>query len=167
MGFLDTALQIIGGTLGLAGGPVGAAAGAGLGSAIAGLFDGDDVSPTTAAVSTLALGPLVGPAVAGGVAAARMKNMVITRIQTINPAGQVIKEVIRRGRPFLMATDFNTAKKVFKLATKAHAKLPRRSQKQSLASQITEAVKRAALEQVQNGNGHNGAIQLTAPLTQG
>ncbi len=167
MGFLDTALQFVGGALGLVGGPVGAGVGAGAGSALAGLLTGESTSPVAASLATAGLGILGGPAVTALADPTRNKNLVITRIQTLNPAGQIIKEVVKRGRPFLMASDFNTAKKVFKLATKAHGKLPRRSVKQSLSKQITDAVQRAALEQVQNGHNGNGGIALTAPLTSG
>jgi len=166
MGFLDSALQVIGGILGAPAGPVGAAAGAGAGASLANLLGVGGTDPNVAALGTLAGGPLAGAAVSGAITQ-RMKNVVITRIQTINPAGQIVKEVVKMGAPFLMSKDFNIAKKVFKLSAKAAARMPRRTVKQSAASKIEDAVKAAVLAQVTNGHNGNGAVQLTAPLTSG
>jgi len=63
----------------------------------------------------------------GAGAATPGKNKVITRIMTINPAGKIIKQVDKDGRPFLMAKDLVIAKRVFRSIAKMHSKLPRRS----------------------------------------
>lgn len=77
-----------------------------------------------------------------------MKNTVRTVVQTINPAGQVIRQEIFPGRPFLMQKDFTIAKRVIKLAAKAHGKIPRRTVKQSDTSKINEAIKDKVLRTV-------------------
>ncbi len=167
MGFLDSALQVIGGILGAPAGPVGVAAGAGAGASLANLFGVGGTDPNAAAVAGLVAGPIVGPLVAGAATQRRMKNIVITRIQTIDPAGNMVKEEIKRGAPFLMARDFMIAKKVFKATARAAARIPRRTVKQSKAAQIEEAIKQQVLAQVTNGHPNGGPIQLTAPLTAG
>jgi len=53
-----------------------------------------------------------------------------TLIQTVDRAsGAVIKQEVEVGAPFLMNRDIVIAKRVFRMATKLHGRLPRRSVK--------------------------------------
>lgn len=91
----------------------------------------------------LAVSAGAAPAVAGAVV--RMKNISITTVQTINPAGQIVKQVVLAGKPFLMRKDFVTAKRVIKAIRKAGTKIPKVSVPQSKTKQLTDAVMDKAL----------------------
>lgn len=116
-------------------------------------------------LQTLALGPVpLLAAVATGVldppsaaVAARMggKNRVVTTVSTVNPAGQIIKQVNLAGRPFLMNKDLVIAKRVFRTIQKASTRLPRKTVKESPTKQLTAAVTEKALSNVLTGH-HNG-----------
>ncbi len=84
------------------------------------------------------------------------KNRVQTVIQTINPAGKVIKTVTQAGRPFLMQKDFTIAKRVIKLAAAAAARIPRKRVQEGIGAQITRAVKQKVLSTIVNGGNGNG-----------
>jgi len=103
---------------------------------------------------------------AGQIAALRGKNRVMTTIQTINPAGQVIKSVTRQGRPFLMQKDFTIAKKVIKLAAQAAARIPKKRVVEGIGAQITRAVKQKVLSTVINGHNGNGRGAITTVDTE-
>ena len=68
------------------------------------------------------------------------KNFVETVVQTFAPDGTIIREKVFAGAPFLMKKDLVIAKRVFKLASKLHGKLPRRTMKQSEMSKLNEAI---------------------------
>jgi len=148
MGFLDTIKSVLGGAIagGLTGGPLGAAVGA-TGAFIGGAA-GVPAVQTTAAALTQGVSPagailtglpaITGPIVAQalpGIAQAvlpsgqvvpqvmGMKNVTQTIVQTLNPAGQLIRQVILRGRPFLMRRDFVNLKRTMKLIRQANARL--------------------------------------------
>jgi len=174
MGFLDGLLSTIGGALGLVGGPVGVGVGASLGSTAASLLQGGGVPTASQQLGVTAAGIVGGPlgggiqsAVSSTVGVARMKNRVITRVQTLNPQDQVIREKILEGAPFLMQKDFQVARRVIKASAMAARRIPKKSVKQSVASVLNDAIKQRALQEVTNGHNGGPPIQLTAPLTQG
>jgi len=70
-----------------------------------------------------------------------------TIVQTIrSDDGVVIKNVILRGAPHLMQHDLVVAKKVFRLSSKLHQKLPKRTVKTSRIKLLTQQVLENALE---------------------
>ncbi len=173
MGFLDGLLTTVGGILGLVGGPVGAGVGAGLGSTAASLIQGQGV-PTASQQLGVTGATILGGPVAGGIQASvsagtvgRMKNRVVTIVQTLAPDGTILRQKILEGAPFLMQKDFQIARRVIKLSAKAAAKIPKKRIAQSVAAALKTAIETRALAEVTNG--HNGVppIQLTAPLTSG
>jgi len=175
MGFLDGLLSAVGGLLGAVGGPVGVGVGASVGATAASLLQGQGVPTASAQLGTTAAGIVGGP-IGGGIQASisattgvqRMKNRVITIVQTLAPDNSVIRQKILEGAPFLMQKDFQIARRVIKLSAKAAARIPKKRIAQTVAAQLKDAIERGALTAVTNGNGHNGGpIQLTAPLTSG
>jgi len=67
-----------------------------------------------------------------------------TIVQTVNAAdGQIMKQKVLAGAPHLMNRDLIIAKRVFRLSTKLHQKLPKRTVRQSrtkaLMTQIIES----------------------------
>jgi len=99
---------------------------------------------TTAGAQALA----AVPSAAAIAAAPGMKNVVTTQIITRNPAGQVIKTEMRRGRPFIMKSDITAAKRVFKQSRKLAAKLPKKTVKQSDAAALNDAIKQKMMQQI-------------------
>lgn len=89
-------------------------------------------------------------AAASGVASmGNAQNFRQTIVQTIDRAtGRVIREEIHKGSPFLMNTDIVRAKRVARLVSKAHARLPRRTVKQSAMSAANEALQNRMLAQI-------------------
>jgi len=70
-----------------------------------------------------------------------------TIVQTIRADdGVVIKNVFLRGAPHLMQHDLVVAKKVFRLSSKLHQKLPKRTVKTSRIKLLTQQVLENALE---------------------
>jgi len=123
------------------------------------------VQAATAAVATGAGGLLgVGPERAPG-AVGTGGNGVTHRqtvVQTIeNATGNVIREEIRRGAPFLMKHEIQVAKRVFKTVMKLSGKLPRKTVKESettaLKNQLTNKALTTAIEHSgHHHGGHNG-----------
>lgn len=89
------------------------------------------------------------------------KNRVQTVIQTVNPAGQIVKQIIKKGRPFIMANDFTIARRVIKLAAQAAARIPKKRVPQGISAQITHAVKDKVLKQIVNGENGEGTVIRT------
>jgi len=75
------------------------------------------IPPAVAAANLTA--SITGTTVGGG-----MKNKVITKVQTFNPAGVMIGEKIMPGSPFLMRSAFVNLKKTQKLIRTAKKQLP-------------------------------------------
>jgi len=94
------------------------------------------------------------------------KNRVQTTIQTINPQGQVIRQQVVQGRPFLMQKDFTIAKRVIKLAAQAAARIPKKRVQEGIGAQITRAVKQKVLSNVVNGHNGNGGRSITTVDTE-
>ncbi len=174
MGFLDGLLSTVGGILGAVGGPVGIGVGASLGSTAASLLGGGGVPSASQQLGVTTAGIVGGP-LGGGIQSAisaadggqRMKNRVITRVQTLNPANEVIREKVLMGAPFLMQKDFQIARRVIKLSKQAAARVPKKVIKQTVGAMLNEAIKSRALAEVTNGHNGGNGIQLTAPLTAG
>jgi len=61
---------------------------------------------------------------AGGQVVGRRKNRVTTIIETTDGAGNVVRQRVEKGSPFLMRSDFQTVKKVMRLARIAAGLLP-------------------------------------------
>ncbi len=96
--------------------------------------------PLQPTVADLTQAGLIPPAAPARIAApGGMKNVVTTTIMTTAPDGTVLKTVTKKGRPFLMKSDIVAAKRVFKLSSKLHSKLPKRTLKQSEMSKLNEA----------------------------
>jgi len=149
MGFLSqiasTALQF--GTSLITGQPAIAAA--------AGLIGGAGVQAIT--------GPSAGERAAARRGAVGTGGNGVTHRQTIvqtidNATGEVIKEDIRRGAPFLMKHEIQVAKRVFKTVIKLSGKLPRKTVKESettaLKNQLTNKALTTAIET--SGHHHHG-----------
>lgn len=83
-----------------------------------------------------------------GAAVAREVVRKRTVVQSLNSQGLVIGSITLAGAPFLMKKDLVTAKRVFKLATKLHAKIPRRTVKESEIKQLKDAAVSQALQRV-------------------
>jgi len=70
-----------------------------------------------------------------------------TIVQTIrSDDGVLVKQVILRGAPHLMQHDLVVAKKVFRLSSKLHQRLPKRTVKTSRIKLLTQQVLENALE---------------------
>ncbi len=100
---------------------------------------------TQAGAQALARAPVTTVVAA---AAPGMKNVVMTQVITRNPAGQVIKTEILKGRPFIMKSDITAAKRVFKQSRKLAAKLPKKTVKQSDAAALNDAIKQKMMQQL-------------------
>jgi hypothetical protein len=72
-----------------------------------------------------------------------------TRVESLDQFGQVLRTVVFDGAPFLMNKDVVAAKRVFRLASKLHGKLPRRTVKESKVAQLKDAAVETALRQIQ------------------
>lgn len=108
-------------------------------AALGGAFAGGD----------LAVGALAGGGDIGGDGGVGGNGRTFRRtiIQTIDSdSGEVLKQRVRRGSPFLMRTDVIVAKRVFRMATKLHGKLPRRTVRQSRVKALTDRVVESALD---------------------
>ncbi len=118
---------------------------------------GSVIGGGAAQVAATALAPGATQAVmAGGVACPSSKNRVVTIIQTIAPNGKVVKQKVEQGRPFLMARDIVTAKRVFRTVARVSGRLPRRTVKQSKASMLTDAALDKALRDTMSDDNGNG-----------
>ncbi len=70
-----------------------------------------------------------------------------TIVQTIeNATGEVIKQVVKEGAPHLMNKDLQIAKRVFRLSSKLHARMPKRTVRMSRTKMLTTQVVENALE---------------------
>jgi len=79
-----------------------------------------------------------------------------TIVQTIdNASGDVIKEDIRRGAPFLMKHEIQVAKRVFKTVNKLANRLPKKMQKQSTTSALKDQLVDASLTTAIAHTGHH------------
>lgn len=119
------------------------------------LFTGGGAAATAArGIATIGAGTAVGIGAAslftddevarpGGAGAS---NRTRTIVQTIDPAGTVVKQQVLRGSPHLMRRDLLTAKRVFRLASKLHEKLPRRTVKESEITQLKNRIVKKALD---------------------
>jgi len=146
MGFLDQALTILGGAVTgfVAGGPAGAVAGAlvgaqtpesnvaaglgSLGTAGAALIETGSAAENIAASKQLAL------VQAGGGPTGFMKNITRTIVMTIAPNGTTVRQVVLKGSPYLMNSDFVILKRTLRLIGEADERVPRprtRGQKQA------------------------------------
>jgi len=123
------------------------------------------VQAATAAVasgagSLLGVGPERAPGAVGtggnGVTHRR------TVVQTIeNATGNVIREEMRRGAPFLMKHEIQVAKRVFKTVNKLANRLPKKTVRQSTTSALKDQLIDASLTTAiahtgHHHNGHNG-----------
>lgn len=87
------------------------------------------------------IGPVLPSAIPVDIVApGGLKNVVMTTVRTIAPNGTVVRTETMKGRPFLMKKDIIAAKRVFKLSSKLHAKLPKRTLKQSEMAKLNEAI---------------------------
>lgn len=84
---------------------------------------------------------------AGGMVGGNGETFRRTIVQTIRADdGVVIKNVFLRGAPHLMQHDLVVAKKVFRLSTKLHQKMPKRTVRTSRIKLLTQQVLENALE---------------------
>lgn len=86
-----------------------------------------------------------GGAITGG----NGRTMRVTRVATIDLAtGEVIRTEDFKGAPFLMRNDVLIAKRVFRMASKLHGRMPARTRKQSLASTLKDKIMTKAIDAV-------------------
>jgi len=170
MGFLDTIIQVVESTT--AGGFVaGQIAGAvetlgeveaGIPAAIPEITDpvsgipltaGGDPPPSTD--PDLALAPVLAvggrPAIdTTGFSGGNGNFATRTIVQTMNTlTGRIVKRKILAGSPHIMNSEIRAAKKVFRQAQKLHARLPRRTVRESKQTQLTKAAVDKAIRNVQ------------------
>ncbi len=70
-----------------------------------------------------------------------------TVVTTTNlDTGEIVRQVQLDGAPFLMNKDVQKLRQTAKKLTRAHGKLPRRTVKESLTKQLTDAAVKAALD---------------------
>jgi len=120
-------------------------------------------APAAAAGAAFAVGQsLLTPSVSAPMAPAAGGPMAVTggngqttrmtQIATIdNATGVVLRVETLKGAPFLMRSDVLIARRVFKLSSKLAGRMPRKTVKQSLPSQLTERIQRQLLENVGAG----------------
>jgi len=73
------------------------------------------------------------------------KEATRTIVQTINlQTGRIVRFKILPGSPHLMNSEVSAAKRVFKISSKLHARMPRRTVKESKTKQLTDAAIAAA-----------------------
>ena len=111
------------------------------------------IVPAVGVGAGFALGErLLAPGVAGGAMAVSGGNGRTTRMTQVatidNDTGTVLKIVTLKGAPFLMRNDVIIAKRVFRLSSKLAGRMPKRTVKQGLASQLTEKVQRNLIDSV-------------------
>lgn len=112
------------------------------------------LSPTGAARLAAGLSP-VDPRRTGG----NGRVFKQTIIQTIDvSSGDVLREVIKEGAPFLMNKEVAQLRVVAKKLTKAERKLPRKTRSASPQKELIDAVTAEALRNVITGHGHHGNI---------
>jgi len=94
--------------------------------------------------------PGLAPAVIGGPARGNGRFARQTIVETLDlVTGQVVRQETFSGAPFLMNNEVRKLRTVARKLTKAHGKLPRRTQQVSLTSQLKDAAVRKAIEQTQ------------------
>lgn len=72
-----------------------------------------------------------------------------TLVQTLDLAsGRIIRTRVLPGTPFLMNADVQAAKRVFKLSSKLHGKMPRRTVKESEVTKLKNAAVQQAIANV-------------------
>jgi len=100
------------------------------------------------AVGEAGVGALIGDGDGGGGGVGgNGRTFRRTIVQTVNREdGAVIRQEVRRGAPFLMRRDVIVAKRVFRMASKLHGKLPRRTVRQSRVKALTDRVVESALD---------------------
>jgi len=105
------------------------------------------------AIPTSTTGP--GPTVLGAFTSPGRSGMAGTFRQTVvqtidRTTGNVVKQELFRGSPFLMNHDIVVAKKVFRMASKLHGRLPRKSVKRRVIDcpPINEFINTRALSHV-------------------
>ncbi len=75
-----------------------------------------------------------------------------TMVTTVNRiTGQIVKQRVFQGSPFIMNKEVAHLKSVVKKITRAHGKVPTKTRKQSVSSMISDAIKDAMLRQAQSG----------------
>ncbi len=112
-------------------------------SALGGLFR----TPAVRGIATIAGGTAIGTGLAGlfggdGAAAedeGAMGRRTRTIVQTVNAEGQVVKQRVLRGSPFLMRRDFIIAKRVLRTASKL-GRFSKRTITPSKMKMFTDAV---------------------------
>jgi len=124
------------------------------------------VAPVTSLVSQV---PVIGPAVAGlvggvlgggtvnttGFSGGNGRFATRTVVQTMDTlTGKIVKSKTMPGSPYLMNSEVAGLRKVVKKSANLSKRIPRKTVKQSLSSQLTEAVKMKAMQNVQIG--HHG-----------
>lgn len=109
-------------------------------------------------------GKTIGPGVVKGLPAGTTiisggngKVAKRTIVQTINlDTGLVVNEVTLEGAPFLMNKAVRELARTTKKLRKANRKIPTRTVKQSLGSQLTERVLNQTIQDVGDHHGHHG-----------
>lgn len=69
-----------------------------------------------------------------------------TIVQTLSADGTVVRQKVLRGSPHLMNRDLMIAKRVFNVSTKLHAKLPRKTVKESEVTALKNRIVKNALD---------------------
>ena len=77
------------------------------------------------------------------------KEATRTIVQTVNLlTGKIVRFKILPGSPHLMNSEVSAAKRVFKISSKLHARMPRRTVKESQTKKLTDAAIAAATANV-------------------
>jgi len=159
MGFFSDLLQTVG-TVGatLLGGPV---AGAAVGTLLGGGEETLAVGKVGGAVLTPTQLTAVGGtaqqiiAATGGKAAITGGLRKITIVQTVNSAGQVVKQKTHKGGVAVFQADVTAANRVARQVRRLEKRMPRKIVKQSEAARLKDEVTNAALRHARDVSSHH------------
>jgi len=146
MGFFSSLLGVAGGAIKAGAGFLGRIFGSGTARTVGTIGAGVAAGELLSAGAGALFGG--GDDVAGGVGG-NGRTTVITTVQTIdNATGQVIRQKRLRGAPFVMRSDIIVAKRVFRLASKLHGRLPRKLVEKGVMATFKDKVIEKALDKI-------------------
>jgi len=109
-----------------------------------------------AGTSALLASPAAAARRGGGVGGGNGVTHLRTVVQSIdNATGNVIREDIREGSPFLMNKDMQTARRVFKMIGMASKRLPKKMVRVSEATMLKDQLVTSSLQAAITHNAHH------------
>lgn len=99
--------------------------------------------------TTITEKPIGEPGLLQGFSGGNGKTANRTLVQTLDLAsGRIVRTRVLPGTPFLMNADVSAAKRVFKLSSKLHGKMPRRTVKESEVTKLKNAAVQQAMQTI-------------------